>query len=119
MNAAAEIKTETEITESEIMGLYSRAADLAARKVEQWARRLLREHPEMGEFRMANGGYAFYQARKPDDRVCLPGKIYTDRDIEREYLREFNDFIWRWDRELGLTDVAMRFTADGPKTTSW
>lgn len=115
MNATADTGIDIEMIEQ----YYHNARDFAVRTVERWARKLLREHPEMGEFRMANGGYAFYQAKRPDDRVCLPGKIHTSRDLEREYLREFNNFIWEWDKRLDITTSPMKFTADGPTITDW
>ena len=87
---------------------YNIASDCALKHVEDLARGLMRERPELHEFVMGMGIWSF---GGPD------GDSYHNDDIED--IDELEDFIAEWDEVFHLTGEPMRFTAEGEKRTEW
>ena len=87
---------------------YDEAVRLALTTVERMARKILRDHPNLDEFVMGMGRAMFTTNDKQN--------LGTE---ERAYMRPLDDFLTEWDRWLHLTGEPMRFTAHGPKITTW
>ncbi len=87
------------------LGLASHFASVA---VERQARAILKKHTDLKEFVMGMGSWQFTQH---DCRYAI------DNDDSR--VREFSEFIERFEDELHITGEPMRFTATGSKITNW
>jgi hypothetical protein len=91
----------------------SRAEKLASKTVEQKAKAILRQHPNLKEFIMGNGSWYFTDKNrnvKHGDNIMGDGVKYT---------QGLQNFIERWDDILHITGEPMRFTATGKKITDW
>jgi hypothetical protein len=102
---------------------YQKACKLASKRVEQMARTILRNHPHLDEFIMANGSY-FFTIKNSDDHIsATTQKMNSSWDYYYvdtfAYLKPLNNFIGKWTDYLKITGDPMRFTATGKKITDW
>lgn len=84
------------------------ALSLALQYVEEQARKILSEHPNLDEFVMAMGDCTF--STFANENLGLE---------DRSYFASLRRFIWAWDDILGITGNPMRFTATGPVCHNW
>lgn len=103
---------------------YMKASKCASEYVEQEARKILVEHPELNEFVMAMGSWHFsWKVGATDDKgivieeymnnVILDGEIEFIDDSDLAY------FMAEWDSVLKITGEPMRFTAKGKMRRDW
>lgn len=92
--------------------LLERAVAIAVEETERLARKALREHPDVKEFVMGMGR-ALFVVHEDEEHEDIVGVDEDDR------FKELSEFLGRWDNDLRVTGIAMRFTADGPKVTEW
>lgn len=93
----------------QIMDSYMRSVNLALAEVERRARKLLNDHQNLDEFIMGMGIASF----------TVKGSEWSVDDTDLKYLKPVLDFIRDWDEYLKLTGEPVRFTATGPRITSW
>jgi len=86
----------------------NKSENIALKILEQKARKILTQHPNLNEFVMGMGGWSFWD--KKDNR-------YTDNEVS--YLVPFANFIIKYDNYLKLTGNPMRFTAKGKIIKNW
>jgi len=98
-----------------VIDYYTKASTLASLYVEQEARKILVEHPELNEFIMAMGSWYFTWKVGEDymSHVILDGdvKFIDDSDLA--------EFMAEWDDILKITGEPMRFTAKGKLRKDW
>jgi len=92
---------------NEIERHFRAASRAASKEVERRARRILADNPDLREFVMGMGCYSFWD---------LQGNALDGDDPRTEAV---DDLIMEWDCCLRITGETMRFTATGPKITSW
>ena len=103
---------------SKIRKLLAEANNIASQIVEQKARQILLEHPNLDEFIMGMGGWFF--TRKDKDHTGESMIIHEcDTDECPKYMIGLQNFIDQWDNDLHVTGELMRFTAKGKKITEW
>lgn len=112
-----------QINPDDIERHYSAACDLASKIVEQRARTILCEHPELDEFVMAMGEWFFTYKVGAIDRSgieILEGDSNIVHESEElDFAKPIIDLITEWDNYLKITGEPMRFTAKGPVITEW
>lgn len=96
---------------NKIQKLVDEARDLALNYVEEQARKILRQHPNLTEFVMAMGSCTF--------STVINGREDNLGLEDRAYFKPLQDFIWEWNDILGILGEPMRFTADGPVIREW
>lgn len=103
---------------------FDEASDLAVMYVEQQARAILTEHPELEEFVCAMGAWFFTYKVGAVDHQGIEIEEGMSRIIDEEhvdFIREsdLSQFFADWDTVLGMSGCPMRFTATGPVVTDW
>lgn len=97
------------------------AEKIALKIVEQKARKILAQHPNLDEFIMGMGGWFF--TTKRGDRIAIDYSINTHTNTCKyegfKYLLPLEKFLMKYDEYLKLTGNPMRFTAKGKKITDW
>jgi hypothetical protein len=68
---------------------------------------------------MGMGTWFISQTADPDSCVVLHKDRYCFGDIERAYLAQLTKFMDKWDEELKISGITMRFTAHGPVRHDW
>ncbi len=114
---------------TEILDRYQqRASDEALRLVEKEARRILAENPNLDEFVIGMGRWFFtyrvgITVRSPDDYEDIliddNNDIVCRGDAIFDVFDTLDTFIGKYDDLLHVTGGTMRFTATGPKKTTW
>jgi hypothetical protein len=87
---------------SDITKYLNQAEAIALKILEQKARKILIEHPNLHEFVMGMGTWFFIDKNK---------NHFTEQEVA--YLIPFERFILKYDNDLKLTGNLMRFTAKG------
>lgn len=107
--------------DKETQQYYDKAYNSALLYVEQLARKILREHPNLDEFIMAMGSYSF--TCKAGNGISTWKEIYKNGSYTYTdsflYFKPLNDFISEWDSVLKITGEPMRFTSNSEKITNW
>jgi len=85
---------------------YDAACSMALEEVERYARKILKDNPDIHEFIMGMGTWDFKSNEK-----------WLDNEDPR--FEPLLDLISKWDKSLYITGNPMRFTATGPKITDW
>jgi len=78
---------------------YDMAVEQALLNIEQMARDLMQQYPDLEEFSMSMGDWCFFGDN---------GDAQYDRNDPR--LQTLNEFISRWDEYLKLTGYPIRFS---------
>lgn len=112
-----------DITNEDIEFYYNKARNLALKKVEQLARKILVEHEDMDQFVMANGDYFFtYKGSRQKWLPSHVNKLDSDYKYYKEdaepFLITLNSFLDKW-KVLELAGNPMRFTATGQRISDW
>lgn len=94
-------------TLKDVEKLYLQACETALQLIEQRARRILVQHPNLDEFVMCMGSWFF--TRKNGENTLEP----------LGYMKPLADIFDEWDNLLKLTGTPMRFTATGKTVTDW
>lgn len=93
-----------------LIEMYLNKADkIAEEQVETIARRILKDNPQLDEFIMGMGVW-FFTTKKGEN---------LSWDNKRGYIEPMIHFLNKWNENLHLTGIPMRFTAEGPKVTDW
>lgn len=95
-------------TQKDIRKQYEQVCETATQVVEEQARKILREHPNLDEFVMGMGSWFFTDKE---------GNNLDETD--RAYLKPFAEIFYEWDEYLKISGEPMRFTASGKKVTNW
>lgn len=111
---------DTETLTKKLKKHYKKADKLAIKIVEQLARKILRNDPELKEFTMAMGVYFFTDFN--DEIVdVLERRMNTNYNYDyfpsKPSFKPLIDFIDEWDDVFKITGEAMRFTAYGEVIT--
>lgn len=109
---------------AEAARIEEKTGPIASRFVEQEARTILRQHPNLNEFVMGMG-HAFF-TRKIGSRDSTGVVVTEDFDVIQEddaphYIKNspLMRFIEEWDTDLCITGEPMRFTANGRVVRNW
>jgi hypothetical protein len=103
---------------------YNKASQFASEFVEQEARKILVEHPELDEFVMAMGTWFFKWKIGATDNQGIVIEEWMDQNVQEgsvPFIKEsvLAEFIANWDEYLKITGEPMRFTATGPVVRNW
>jgi hypothetical protein len=94
-------------TQKDMKRHFDAAFNIGLEIIERRARKILRSRRDLTEFVMAMGAYTF---------VDKNGNVVEGHP---RWMDPIENFLAEWDDYLHLTGSGMRFTADGPVTTSW
>jgi len=107
-----------------VIDYYTKASTLASLYVEQEARKILVEHPELNEFIMAMGFWYFTWKVGATDQNGIVREDYMshvilDGDVKFIDDSDLAEFMAEWDDILKITGEPMRFTAKGKLRKDW
>lgn len=113
-----------DIKRQAVIDHYNKASQFALEYVEQEARKILVEHPELNEFVMAMGAWFFTWKTGATDQHGIVieewmSHVISDGQVEFIDTSDLADFMCEWDSVLKLTGEPMRFTAQGPVVRNW
>ncbi len=91
----------------------SLAEKLSSKYVEQLARQVLKENPQLDEFIMGFGMWHF--TFKEKDGLISHGQHHLHLPLKRSTIIKLENFIGYYDDYLKITGESMRFTAKGKK----
>lgn len=101
---------------------FNKANLLAEKQVIKLARTILKNHPEYDEFIIAMGSY-FFTNKKTGQNITPMEENYRNNqyvsDDRYKYFKPLNDFILKWNDNLYLTGMGIRFKAKGKIKRHW